>query len=253
MTGNTWDAERYRSDFSFVAAGGTAVLDLLDAQAGESVLDLGCGTGEHAAELAARGVRVVGVDADAAMVAVATTAAPEATVLLRDATRDEPDQGTFDAVFSNAALHWMKPQERALAFVRGCLNPGGRFVAEMGGTGNVATVLGAFRHALADMGLVDVPVTENWFPTVGQESSLLEDAGFEVRFMQLFDRPTPLDAGRTAADWCRLFRADTWAAVPANLHAALAERINAFAAPDLRTADGWAMDYRRLRFVAVAR
>jgi SAM-dependent methyltransferase len=253
VTGNTWDAKRYRSDFSFVAAHGAGVLDLLDARPGESVLDLGCGTGEHVAALAARGVRVVGVDADPAMVALATTSAAGATVFQRDATSDEPDLGTFDAVFSNAALHWMQPQERALAYVRASLNPGGRFVAEMGGTGNVATVLGAFRQALADVGLADLPVTENWFPTIGQESHLLEDAGFEVRLMHLFDRPTPLDAGLTAADWCRLFRADTWAAVPANLHAALTERINAFAAPDLRTADGWVMDYRRLRFVAVAR
>jgi SAM-dependent methyltransferase len=253
VTGNTWDAERYRDSFGFVAAGGAGVLDLLDAQPGESVLDLGCGTGEHAAALTARGVRVVGVDADPAMVSLAVTAAPEATVLLRDATTDKSDLGVFDAVFSNAALHWMQPQDRALAFVRACLRPGGRFAAEMGGAGNVRQVLDAFRQALAELGLDDLPVTQNWFPTIAEESRLLEEVGFEVRLMHLFDRPSLLGPGLTAADWCRQFRADTWAAAPPEAHAALAARIDALAAPDLMTPDGWVMDYRRLRFVAIAR
>jgi SAM-dependent methyltransferase len=253
VTGNTWDAERYRGAFGFVSSYGMALLDVLDAQPGERVLDLGCGTGEHAAELGARGVRVVGLDADPAMVAVAVTTAPDAAVLLRDATRDEPDLGPFDAAFSNSALHWMQPQESALRYVRASLRTGGRFVAEMGGTGNVQRVIRAFRQALGDVGLDDIPVTENWFPTIGQQAGLLEDAGFEVRLMTLVDRPTHLGPDLTAADWCRQFRADTWTAVPPETHAALAARIDALAAPDLLIADGWVMDYRRLRFVAVAR
>jgi trans-aconitate methyltransferase len=253
VTGNAWDVARYRDSFGFVTSYGDDVLALLDARPGESVLDLGCGTGEHAAELTARGARVVGVDADPEMVAVAITTAPSASVLLRDATRDEPDLGPFDAVFSNAALHWMQPQERALAFVRASLRADGRFVAEMGGSGNVERVIAAFRQALVEVGLGHLPVTENWFPTVGQQAALLESTGFEVGLMTLFDRPTPLGPGLTAADWCRQFRADTWAAAPPASHSELAARIDALAAPDLLSPDGWVMDYRRLRFVAVAR
>ena len=110
----------------------------------------------------------------------------------------------------------------------------------------------AFRQALDECGLTSIEVEENWFPSVGQESTLLEDAGFEVRDVRLFDRPTPLGSGITAAEWCAHFRARAWEQVPQDLRPALRERINACAAPELLGPDGWWADYRRLRFVAVA-
>lgn len=253
MTGNRWDARAYDTAFSFVTQRGSGVLDLLAARPGEHILDIGCGTGGHAAQLVALGCTVVGVDASASMLAVARAQVPDAAFVDVDVVHDAPTLGEFDAVLSNAALHWMQPQEVALAYVRACLAPGGRFVAEMGGHGNVALMLAAFEAALADCGLVHVDLQENWFPTIPQESMLLEAAGFEVVRMELFDRPTPLEGAITAADWCAHFRATTWHSVPSDRHPALREAINAHAAQHLHGADGWWADYRRLRFVAIAR
>ena len=66
-----WDADRYQRQFGFVSALGTDLLELLDPRPGETVLDLGCGTGELAAAIQGRGARVWALDADAAMVAAA--------------------------------------------------------------------------------------------------------------------------------------------------------------------------------------
>lgn len=252
MTGNAWDVARYRDSFGFVTSYGDDVLALLDARPGESVLDLGCGSGEHAAALTERRVRVVGVDADPGMLAAAREAAPDVPFHLVDTTVDEPALGMFDAVFSNAALHWMQPQDRALRYARACLTPGGRFVAEMGGHGNVEKATAALMGALASLGLGDVPVVRNWFPSIPVQSALLEDAGFEVVSMLLFDRPTPLGPGLTIADWTQEFRSDTWAAVPKEVWPDLRRAIDERAAPDLLTPQGWSADYRRLRFVAIA-
>lgn len=252
MTNNAWAADDYRSSFGFVTSYGDSVFELLDARPGERVLDLGCGTGEHAAALAAQGVDVVGVDASASMLEIARRAFPHVTFVEVDAVIDAPMLGLFDAVVSNAALHWMSPQESALAYVRDCLSPGGRFVAEMGGHGNVQIVRDIFRQALHDCGLGGLEIQENWFPTIPQQSALLEETGFEVTQMVLIDRPTPLTPGSTPADWCAHFRARTWEQVPVQQRPRLREVIDQLAEPLLHGPDGWWVDYRRLRFIAVA-
>lgn len=254
---NVWDAQQYDARFGFVARSGDALIDMLDAGPGERVLDLGCGTGRHAGMLQARGATVVGVDQDADMLAKARADHPDVTFVQADARHldlgalgtDEP----FDACLSNAALHWMTPQEDTLRAVRSVLRAGGRFVAEMGGAQNVAALDAALRAGLRDVGLGGVSVVENFFPTVGVEAGLLEAAGFRVEQMVWFRRPTPLADGSTAADWTRHFRATTWQQVPAELDSALATRIDAHAQlAGLRGGSGWVADYCRLRFLAVA-
>ena len=257
MGTNPWDAESYDTQFGFVGRYGDDLLELLAPAAGESILDLGCGTGRHAAAIAARGATVVGLDADPEMLSKARRDHPGISFVAGDATAfslaDLGATTAFDACFSNAALHWMTPQEAVLRNVRSVLATSGRFVAEMGGAENISALDAALRGSLHDLGLGHIPVAANYFPTVGGQSSLLEAAGFRVELATWFRRPTPLDHGTTAADWTRHFRAATWALVPDAVHEQLTNRINARAADaGLLGESGWMADYCRLRFVAIA-
>lgn len=256
----TWDAAGYDADFSVVTASGAVLLDLLAAQPGERVLDVGCGTGHQAAALAAQGVEVLGVDADPAMLDVARAEHPGLAVALvdaQDATALEAAVGPepVDAVLSNAALHWMPRQDEVLAALARVLRPGGRLVAEMGGHGNVAAVTAAVRAARGDLGL-DPDVPSSWtFPTPAEQAARLERAGYVVRLLRLVDRVTPLDPGVTPARWAAVFgaalvadvRPDAWPAFGAAVDARARER-GLDRRPD--GAPGWWADYVRLRFVA---
>ncbi len=256
MIGNPWDAHAYDSLFGFVSRHGNDLLRLLDPHPGESVLDLGCGTGHHAAEIAGLGAHVVGLDVDPQMLAKARVDHPAVSFVAANATAfnlaDLPVTGPFDACFSNAALHWMTPLDVTLRNVRSVLVESGRFVAEMGGAENIVAADSSLRQGLVDVGLADLPVVKNYFPTVGEQSSLLEAAGFRVELATWFRRPTPLGDGVTVADWTRHFRAATWALVPNGATDALAHAINARAAEHGLLDDGWFADYCRLRFVAIA-
>src|SRR3984957_20609780 len=133
-TGQTWNTEAYATNGRFVADLASGVVELLAPQAGEAILDLGCGDGALTEKIAATGAVVTGADASAAMVAAARTRGLK--VVEVSATEMQFD-AQFDAVFSNAALHWMPDAEAVLAAVHRALKPGGRFVAEMGGMGNI--------------------------------------------------------------------------------------------------------------------
>jgi trans-aconitate methyltransferase len=249
----SWDATRYDDAFAFVPALGAGVLDLLDPQPAERVLDLGCGSGELTAQIAERGARVTGVDSSVEMVAKARERFPDLDVRLADGEHlvvDEP----FDAVFSNAALHWMTRPDEVLSGVCAALRPGGRFVAEMGAARNVTALVAALREAAGRIGLdADLPLPW-YFPTPAEQATRLERAGFTVRLLQYFDRPTRLTAvSDGAADWWRMFGASTLAGLDAAQVDELLAAVNEVAAPRLLGADGvWVADYVRLRFVAEA-
>ena len=248
---NGWDADRYQRQFGFVSAMAGDLVELLDPRPGETVLDLGCGTGELAAEIQGRGARVWALDADPAMVAAARERLGADRVLLADGhtfTLPEP----VDAVFSNAALHWMPRPAEVIARVRAALRPGGRFVAELGGAGNIDAILEAFGAATAEAGL-PAPPHPWYFPTPGRYATLLEAGGFRVARMEHFPRPTPLAGGDHAlADWLAMFGRSLTAAVPADLLGEVVARTAELAAPRLRRDGRWVADYWRLRFVAVA-
>jgi trans-aconitate methyltransferase len=257
MANNAWDAGEYDSSFGFVTRHGDALVEVLHPRPGERVLDLGCGTGHHAAVIASRGAAVVGMDLDDSMLAKARQEYPGVRFVKADATDFElGDLGVddpFDACMSNAALHWMTPQEAALRNVRAVLAEGGRFVAEMGGDGNITALDAALRGALAEQGLAGIEVVRNHFPTIGQQSALLEAAGFRVEQASWFRRPTPLEPGSTPSGWIQHFRAAAWAQVPPPRRPALAARVDELAlAAGLRDSGRWMADYCRLRFVAVA-
>lgn len=258
MANNAWDAAQYDSSFGFVTRHGDDLVEVLDPQPGERVLDLGCGTGHHAAMVAARGAAVVGMDLDDAMLAKARHDHPQVRFIRADGTHfglaDLGVDDLFDACLSNAALHWMTPQAAVLRNVRAVLAEGGRFVAEMGGDGNIAALDSALRRALAEQGLANIAVPQNHFPTIGQQAGALEAAGFRVEQASWFRRPTPLEPGSTPADWTRHFRAAAWSQVPEQQQAAVSARVDELArAAGLGGPGGWVADYCRLRFVAVAR
>ena len=248
-----WDATGYDERFSYVTRYGEAIVDLLDPRPGERVVDLGCGTAHLTAEIAARGAVVEGLDADAAMVARARAEHPGLAVRQADA-RTFTVADPVDAVFSNATLHWVPEadQDSVAARVRAALRPGGRFVAEMGGAGNVARVLEAAQAARESAGLP--LVADPWcFPTVAEHAARLERSGFRVRLVEHFDRPSRLVDGDTAADWLLMFGGALLDGVADGERAAVLAEVDRRCADALRGPDGaWAIDYVRLRFWAVA-
>jgi len=248
--GNQWEASAYDGAHSFVFEYGSGVMSLLEAEAGERVLDVGCGTGHLTAELAETGASVVGVDSAAAMIETARCTYPQCAFVQADA-RALPFEGAFDAVFSNAALHWVHEQERALASIAKALRPGGRFVAEMGGAGNVAAIVDAVTDELAQRG--HEPVEPWYFPSVGEYATLLETHGFEVRYATLFDRPTELEEGADGlANWLEMFGDGLLAPAPPGEREAVVAAVEDALRGEQFDGDTWTADYRRLRFVAVA-
>ena len=247
-----WDAVAYGERFGFVSQLAEDLVGLLDPRPGERIVDLGCGTGTLAARIAACGADVLGIDADASMVEAARAQHPELrfeVVSAYDFTLESP----VDAVFSNAALHWMTRPEDVLRRVAAALRPGGRFVAEMGGAGNVATVESALRDALARHGVPRDRQLQPWyFPTVAEYTALLERHGFEVRAAWHFGRPTPLAGGDSGLrDWLAMFASRFIEPFAAAERAAIAAEVEAAVRGELYAGGRWHVDYRRLRFVAV--
>lgn len=242
---STWDAGTYDRDYAFVAAYGAELLDWLAVEPGETVVDLGCGTGELAARIAGAGASVIGIDSDEGMIAAARGRLPEAELRLADGhdfSVDEP----VDAVFSNAALHWMPAAVEVLGCVSDALKPGGRFVAEMGATGNVATVMAAVDAACRDAGLPE----RRWpwfFPSPAQYAAMLEDAGLEIRELDFRDRPTRLAGDSGFTEWLSMFAGEALADVPPSV----LDRAADIARAELWRDGAWWADYRRLRFRAV--
>lgn len=251
MNEGTWNAELYDAKFGYVSSLAGGVVQLLAPQPGEIILDLGCGTGELAEGLRARGCRVVLVDSDPAMAEAAGRRLGQRAILAdgHGFTVDEP----VDAVFSNAALHWMMRPAEVITSVRAALRPGGRFVAEMGGAGNVATVVDSLRAALAEFGLADGMRSPWYFPEPEEYRRLLEDNGFRVTNIEHFPRMTAIAADDDGiVGWLRMFGSVLTAHVPAERVPDVLARTAELAAPTLLRDGVWNVDYHRLRFAAVA-
>jgi SAM-dependent methyltransferase len=245
--GQSWSATGYRHHAGFVAELGRPVVDLLAPVSGERILDLGCGDGALTAELAALGIDVVGSDASPELLAAA--AAKGLETVLADG-HDLPFEAEFDAVFSNAALHWMTRPDEVIRGVVRALRPGGRFVAEFGGLGNVAAITTALRAALLEIGVDGLAIRPWFFPSPCEYHRRLEAQGFSVESMNLIPRPTPLPTGM--AGWLETFGSPFLQHAPADRRPELVERVVALLEPALSDADGnWTADYVRLRFRAV--
>ncbi len=243
-----WNPELYQSSHSFVWQYGRDLLGLLAARKGERILDVGCGTGQLTSEIAQAGAEVVGIDQSPAMIEQARHNFPAVRFEVRDVCamhfREE-----FDAVFSNAALHWVTRAGEAADAIAGALKPGGRFVAELGGRGNTRALLDAVRRALTEMLGKDPGAVNPWYyPGIGEYAGLLERHGLEVEYAILFDRFTRIDGG--LAKWLAMFGAQLTARVEEARRGELAGLVETLAAPSLLRDATWHMDYRRLRIVA---
>jgi len=244
-----WNKLEYELNAGFVHGMASGVFDWLDAQAGESILDLGCGQGQLTERIGALGAVVRGVDSSAQMIAAARA---------RGVAADEGNaeelpfaDKCFDAVFSNAALHWIRNQDAMMSEVRRVLKPGGRFVAEMGGHGNIAAIRVALLAVLGRHGYASLEDSVNYYPTVEGYSRRLVRHGFRVEKMVLVPRPTPLSESGMEG-WLRTFRNGVLAGLPEALRETVVRETSELLAEALRDEDGnWVADYVRLRFVAV--
>ena len=234
----------------FVSKYGEDVIDILNPQPGEEILDLGCGTGDLAQLITDRGARVTGIDSSKEMIDAAREKYPWINFDIQSAT-DFSFNKKFDAVFSNAALHWILEKEKVVKQVYQCLKPKGRFVAELGGKGNVEKIIGALKSSLATHGFIKQSQIQTWyFPSLSEYASLLEANGFSVAFASHFDRETALKDSHGIVNWLRMF-GRTYLE---NISDPEVDEILKDVELQLKSSnfrDGkWFADYKRLRIVA---
>jgi trans-aconitate 2-methyltransferase len=247
-----WNSELYQSSHAFVWQFGRDLLSLLSPKPGERILDVGCGTGQLTSEIAASGAQVVGLDQSPEMTAAASRNYPEIRFEVGDIAAASYDS-EFDAVFSNAALHWVKDQEGAIAAIARALKPGGRLVFEMGGHGNIAKLWRAMAQAMEELHVEDSgDMTPRYYPSIGEYAPMLEAQSLQVTFAVLFDRPTPLEGCEQGLrNWLNMFANAASKLISPPKYEELVLRIEELAHPALFNNGQWTVDYRRLRMIAV--
>lgn len=248
LDGTEWNPELYDRKHGFVSQYGTDLLELLQPKTGDRILDLGCGTGYLAQQIATAGAEVIGVDQSFAMIAQARQSYPHLTFEVKNGEKlDFSEQ--FDKVFSNAALHWMKAAEKVIDGIFKSLKPGGLFVAEFGGKGNVYQIIHACYHNIESAGYpLDFTLNPWYFPSISEYTTLLETRGFEVDLAQLFDRPTPLEDGKNGLrNWIAMFGNSLFAEIPPEAQEEILANIETQLSPQLYREGTWFADYKRLR------
>lgn len=248
ITEQAWNPSHYDRAGAFVPALAADLLELLAPRPGERVLDLGCGTGDLTARLAAAGALPLGLDASSEMVSAAAHKHPHLSFVVGDG-QELGYREEFDAVFSNATLHWMPRAEDVAAGVARALRPGGRFVAEFGGVGCVQTVRDAVQSELRERGFAGHGVPAWFFPSVPRYAQILEQAGLFVRSAVWFERPTRLEGDRGLESWLELFCLPLLRAL-GDERSAVVSRVEARCRGRLFRDGAWWLDYTRLRVVA---
>ena len=246
---DSWDSSLYDDRHSFVWRAGASLVEMLRPEPGERILDLGCGTGHLTAKIAESGASVIGLDSSLSMIAQARQNFPALKFVLSDARSfrfDEP----FDAVFSNAALHWIHDAEAVVRSVAAALRPEGKFVLEMGVKGNVGRIQRTIEDVLRESGRS--PVSPWFYPSAGEYATLLEKCGFEVRMAQTFDRWSKLEhPERGLREWLEMFAGKYFEGIAAAERESLERAIEDGLRPALYKDGAWWADYRRLRVEAV--
>jgi len=248
---NTWDAQLYNEKHNFVYDYGTGLIDLLAPKPEERILDLGCGSGELTAKINTVAKGTVGIDKSPEMVAKAKAQFPNCAFEVGDAVNlnfSEP----FDAVFSNATLHWVLDYKKAIQNIYASLVDGGRMVAEFGGKDNVMAITDTLRDCLCQSGYVRQSALQLWFfPSIGEYTSALESQGFTVTFAQWYDRPTALADSETGiADWLQMFAKPFFDRISADHALEIRNEVQDSLRDRLFKNGTWYADYKRIRIVA---
>lgn len=247
MQSTSWDPQRYAENARFVSDLGEPLLAMLDPQPKELILDLGCGDGALSEKIAASGCTLYAVDTSFAQIEATKKRGLQALVM--DGQQLSFKQ-PFDAVFTNAALHWMKQPERVVAGVWNVLKTGGRFVGEFGGKGNVQKIRAALHAALRRRGIDAEPIDPWYYPSPEEYSALLRKFGFTVQYIELIPRPTPLPGDILA--WLEIFAQPFTKAAKESERESLVAEVRTELEPKLRNSEGnWVADYVRLRFRAI--
>ncbi|MBT31679.1 MAG: SAM-dependent methyltransferase [Thalassobius sp.] len=247
-----WNPELYNNKHAFVYGYGESLIELLNPQKDERILDIGCGSGQLTQKIAELAKEAVGLDYSADMIADAKAKFPEVTFKVASAADFEFDE-KFDALFSNAALHWVTSYKEAAQCMYKSLKTGGRLVLEMGGKGNVGIIVSELKNQLVIKGYPTQAAMELWyFPSVGEYASVLEEAGFRVTFAQHYDRPTELaDAATGIKDWLSMFGKTFFEGVATEDIESIKEAVQQNVKSSCFVDGKWYADYKRLRIIAV--
>ncbi|KMY50514.1 class I SAM-dependent methyltransferase [Peribacillus loiseleuriae] len=248
---DNWNANLYDCKHSFVSEYGNHLIELLAPKAGERILDLGCGTGDLAKRLHDYKVDVVGVDQSKNMVMQAMNKYPTIKFFVQDATNLEY-KNEFDAVFSNATLHWIKQPKQALNCIYNSLRQGGRFIAEFGGKGNVQTITDEIINQIKEVGRDYKTDQFPWYyPSIGEYSSLMEEVGFRVIFAEHYERPTRLEGDDGLKNWMNMFGSGMFAGIDQDKKDYIITKVENHLKPILYKDNLWIADYKRIRVIGI--
>jgi len=250
-TNTKWNANLYDDKHNFVFKYGEDVVHQLAPRQGERILDIGCGTGHLTNLIARAGARVTGIDNSVSMIERAQAAYPDLDFRVMPATEFQFD-ALFDAIFSNAVLHWVLDKDSAIDCIYHHLRPGGRLVLEMGGKGNVEEIVVTTRKVLTRHGFYQNAATQLWyFPSLGEYTSLLEKRGFRINYASHYDRPTELqDTENGIKDWLRMFCNAFFRNIPDSAIDPILEEIQESVRPTNYRNHTWYGNYKRLRIEA---
>jgi trans-aconitate methyltransferase len=242
---NQWNVELYEQKHAYVWQYGANLLEMLAPSPKEYILDLGYGTGQLTAQIAATGAEVVGLDAADSAIAQCRQNYPQIEFVVANGADFARRSKSFDAVFSNAALHWIQPPVAAVKCIYQSLKPGGRLVAEFGGKGNLAQIMAAINAALKQ------PEYNPWyFPSISEYTTILEQQGFVVNYAVLFSRPTKLEGENGLANWVEMFAGDRLNSFSLTTKATILNEIASQLRSTLYRDGHWWADYCRIRIVA---
>ncbi|SFU42616.1 Methyltransferase domain-containing protein [Pustulibacterium marinum] len=246
-----WNTDLYDTKHNFVFEYGAGLIDILNPKPDEYILDIGCGTGALTKKIQDLGANVLGIDASQDMIAKAKQEFSDTEFLVANAA-DFSFPSQFDAIFSNATLHWVLEYKEAAKCMYDALKPNGRLVIEFGGKGNVDVIVKTLRMVLTEYGYVSQSKLEQWyFPSVSEYTQVLEAIGFEVELAQLYKRPTLLADEQTGiTDWLSMFAGNFFTGIEKEKVSAIKEEVQKLLKPVLFKDGNWYADYKRLRIVA---